>query len=158
VVVGVDIDGVISLGFLGLHRALRHFPVLWNKLIDLSIGKLLYSHLRRVNKEMRDVLFQIHFAGHKIVIISYVCERHRGEVTGWLWENKIPFDKLVLPRDGETVCKFKVRAIKEKKCVLYVEDDPAIVKRIRPVLNSCTVFHYHPGDEKALLFLVSEDN
>lgn len=93
-----------------------------NRLMRFSIGKFIYK-IRRPNKELRALLVQLDQAGHTITIISFMPEVYRQEVETWLVCHAIPFHTVLLPILGEDEISFRVRAIQETGCHIYVDDD-----------------------------------
>lgn len=141
-IIGFDVDGVIARAPLGLDKSLRYCMRGWNFLLSTPFGKFLYNHLRRVDDEMREIICRLENNGHKIVIATYIFERYRGLAEGWLRNNGIIFDKLVLAKNNESAAELKVRAILEEKCDYFVEDHLALVQAISQKVSGARVIHY----------------
>jgi len=129
-IVGVDIDGVISIAPLGLNFVPRILKRFWNRFMDLGFGRFVYLEMRKPNKEVRESLREMKRQGYTIVIISYMFKRHRRVVERWLRENDIPFDKLMLAQEGEKALGFKRRVVEEENCDIFFDDEQSIVHGI----------------------------
>jgi uncharacterized HAD superfamily protein len=128
--IGFDVDGVIAKAPLGLHKFLRYYQRGWNRLLLNPLGIFLYRKLRKADKGIREAMGQLKSEGHQIIIISYIIERNKDQLERWLKENMVPFDKMVVAKEGESPLEFKVRAIIEEKCDVYVEDQPTLARDI----------------------------
>lgn len=152
-VIGFDVDGVIARTPFRSERLLLKFrESIWNELLNTQFGKFLYQKIRFVDKEVQKVLYQLRAGNHCIVIATYFFEERRREVEKWLSKNQVFFDKLVLPKNGESPSEFKGRIIREEKCQFFVEDKLAIIKELRRLpLPGVTVIRYRGrGDLKIL--------
>lgn len=141
-IIGVDIDGVISvapLGLKGLNWIPRIFKNFWNRFADSPMGRFVYLYLRTTNKEARDSLLKLKHQGHTIVIISYMFERHRAIVERWLRKQGIPFDELILASKNEKSFDFKKRAVTDQRCERFFDDELELVE----LLGDIAIFY--PG-------------
>ena len=144
-IIGFDVDGIIAKAPLRVDKLLRYWGRGWNRLLSTSIGKLLYRQLRCVDTSTKKVVCRLRAEGYQIVIATYVLEKHRGEVEGWLTKNQVPFDRLVLAKEMETSLSFKVRVIKEERCEYFVEDQDQLALALR--VSEGRIIHYRRKED-----------
>lgn len=155
-IIGFDVDGVIAKAPFGLHKLLRYRKREWNFLLATPLGKILYNYLRRADSGMKEIICQLHDGGHRIVIATYALERYRSLVEAWLEKNKIPFNELILAKRGESASEFKVRAVLQKKCDYFVEDQLALVQAISRKATGVKVIHYVKKKDLGVLLSLRE--
>lgn len=146
-IVGFDVDGVIAKAPLGLHRLLGNSPRGWNILLKTPLGTLVYRRLRFVNKDIKELICDLHSEGHKIVIVTYALNDGQRKATEWLKKQGVPFDKIIAPKEKEDPLGFKIRAISEEGCDFYVEDQLSLVRGILKKVPGVHVIHYRNRED-----------
>lgn len=150
-IAGFDVDGVISKVPLRLKRLIGFSGKWWNRLLSTSLGRFFYDKFRYIDKETRDVLYQLRDNGHQIIIATYVFEKYRGEVEKWLRKNEVPFDKLLLAEEKESPLEFKVRAILSEGCDYFVEDQSTLAQNISREVSGVHVIYYQKKEDLGVL-------
>ena len=121
-----DIDGTLADLSHRLHHITRH-PINWDAFFA-AVGD------DAVIEPVRELAQALHGAGYRIILVSGRTDKVRDLTIGWLNANAIPFDALLMRREGDTRQDFIVKSelldviLAEGHEILCVVDDrPSVV-------------------------------
>lgn len=150
-IIGFDVDGVIAKAPLGLHNFLRKFQKIWNIILGSPLGALAYRHLRFPDKDVRELICRLYSSGHQIVIVTYALRDGQKKAIEWLKKNGVPFNVSVAPMEDESPLEFKSRAVIEKNCNFFVEDQLLLAQGIAEKAPGVRVIYYRNKEDLSVL-------
>ena len=97
----VDLDGTLA----DLTDR-RHFVESRPKNWDAFYGGMTKDH---VNTPVAEVVLQMYKEGYMIIVCTGRPDKYEQDTKGWLYEHNIPFDNLLMRKDGDHRPDFEVK-------------------------------------------------
>jgi len=146
---GIDLDGVVAgLPYYNFCKRLKIDFFIVHCLNRLPLMSRFFYRVLRVNQKIVELLRWVAESGCKIVLITGHITKDERLLKAFLRRKRIPIHEIRTLRNIQSsmaeYLKFKLSAIIEARCDLYIDDRLSVVSFLRKELigSGCQIIHF----------------